>query len=68
MGKREVDTDEMSDDGKPAKRRKEDSDVDVVSTVASGLEGVSMKDQGLMLWQIIKDAVNKECEFISSFP
>ncbi|KAK2461446.1 hypothetical protein APHAL10511_005909 [Amanita phalloides] len=76
--KREIESDVAGEESRP-KRRKEGTsaslDVDV-SMSAPGLneneesgqgETESVKELGLRMWQIVKDAVNKECVFPALF-
>jgi hypothetical protein len=75
--KREIEqADGVAAEGSRPKRRKEgagnSSDTEMPAGVAAngnegsgqigeGLTTETVKDQGLRLWQIVKDAVNKEC-------
>ena len=80
MMKREIDlSDAAAAEGSRPKRRKEglgtptdvDASMDIVvpNEVDEGDQGEpeSVKEQGFRLWQIVKDAVNKECVFPALF-
>lgn len=58
----------------PAKRHKDDSSQDfdvsmsdppVAGAEADASDEVSVKEQGLQLWNAVKNAVSKECAFVN---
>jgi hypothetical protein len=75
MLKRELEFSASAPDAQqsPAKRHKDDpsQDVDVsmsnpptAGAEADASEEVSVKEQGLQLWNAVKNAVSKECVFV----
>ena len=71
MSKRELDHSGIAVDAQhsPAKRHKDDAgevlDVTLSDPPTAAAAAVDVKEQGLQLWNVIKNAVNKECVLVT---